>query len=757
MKRLLFIILLVVQAVPSLAKKRPPRFTLLFTGDTAGKLKPDYNGWGGISKRARVIRRIRRKKKNVLLVDIGDFLSPDYIAIKSEGQVVTDLMTRLRYDVVTLGNHEFDFGPDILKQRIEELVINDVMVVGTNLTTKDNKDFVYPAVVESLTIHHKKARVLFLGVVDPASVPLAGSYELKLNHIQKSLNAALAAYQDSTIDFTVCLAHVRRGSAVWLAEKNPRIDLFICLGVGSSATEIKALEITDVTSHHSTMVVNASRFAYNLGRVDVIFHEGWKDITISSEPIDDAVPPDPIIKQEVFIEDTKANYPIFRITPEQNHPDTLIAMVLKLIKDRSRSEIAILNKGMFNFKAMPFKGENQVTYNDLFEFIWVSDNLVRLKLPGHLIYQLFKQSAAQNREHPGSSYLYVDGYDPQKRLINNKVMQEHDLYTVVTNDFLAGGGDDYTIFRDKGRQKKSLFLEKPNYLDPSAKGRPMEMRNDVVIPGFIAWQSSDRIRVTDLSRRPTWKLDLKSLGMALYQSWWNTDSESYTSIPDYPEQDLLQIDANLFLVISRLGALGTWKNEADFKYGTQKYIGKDIYEKPDDAKLTSRFEFLELFKIPLSSQVFFPFTQIRYDTEFAPDPGQLREMKLYEDLGLGYKYKNLKHLRISVGVVNDLADKFSRAGIALSWDSLYQQKLNMKKLSVVFINRIKYFGDLTEEKDIHRWYIYNTFAIPLVKNINLHSAVNWYNYWDDQDTHWATAIDYRLSLNYHFHARVQRY
>jgi hypothetical protein len=155
--------------------------------------------------------------------------------------------------------------------------------------------------------------------------------------------------------------------------------------------------------------------------------------------------------------------------------------------------------------------------------------------------------------------------------------------------------------------------------------------------------------------------------------------------------------------------------------------------------------------------MFFPFTQIRYDTEFSPDAGQLREMKLYEDLGLGYKYKNLKHLRISVGVVHDLADPSSQAGIALNLSSLYSQKFTAKIISIILSHEIKYYGDLTETKDAHKWYLYNTFTIPVFKNIHLQSKVNWYNYWDSLVTRWATAIDYRVSLSCNFHQRIQRY
>ena len=67
-------------------------------------------GRGGYIRRMEMIRREREKTPDLLLFDSGDFSqgSPYYTIYK--GEVETELMSAMRYDAATIGNHEFDFG-----------------------------------------------------------------------------------------------------------------------------------------------------------------------------------------------------------------------------------------------------------------------------------------------------------------------------------------------------------------------------------------------------------------------------------------------------------------------------------------------------------------------------------------------------------------------------------------------------------------------------------------------------------------------
>ena len=67
---------------------------------------------GGISRRATLISRIREENPNTLLFDAGDiFQGTPYFNFYG-GELEFRLMSMLRYDAATLGNHDFDNGID---------------------------------------------------------------------------------------------------------------------------------------------------------------------------------------------------------------------------------------------------------------------------------------------------------------------------------------------------------------------------------------------------------------------------------------------------------------------------------------------------------------------------------------------------------------------------------------------------------------------------------------------------------------------
>ena len=56
-----FLVLIIL--IPLFAQEHPKQLTILFTGDTGGRIKEDNNGWGGLAKRAFLINQIRKEKE----------------------------------------------------------------------------------------------------------------------------------------------------------------------------------------------------------------------------------------------------------------------------------------------------------------------------------------------------------------------------------------------------------------------------------------------------------------------------------------------------------------------------------------------------------------------------------------------------------------------------------------------------------------------------------------------------------------------
>jgi len=127
-------------------KMRFPTVVILHTNDFHGSLVPtvdaNKNSVAGAAREATIINGVRRAfgTDHVLLVDAGDAIQGATVANLFQGKSVTDVYNAMDYNVATLGNHEWDYGQDVLKQRITDAKFDYVNsnLTGTNLGWKSS-------------------------------------------------------------------------------------------------------------------------------------------------------------------------------------------------------------------------------------------------------------------------------------------------------------------------------------------------------------------------------------------------------------------------------------------------------------------------------------------------------------------------------------------------------------------------------------------------------------------------------------------
>ena len=98
--------------------------TVLHTNDVHSHITPfdnnhsEYPNQGGFSRRSALIEEVRKNNPNTLLFDAGDvFQGTPYFNL-FEGELEFKLMSMLKYDAMTIGNHDFDNGISGLKKQI---------------------------------------------------------------------------------------------------------------------------------------------------------------------------------------------------------------------------------------------------------------------------------------------------------------------------------------------------------------------------------------------------------------------------------------------------------------------------------------------------------------------------------------------------------------------------------------------------------------------------------------------------------------
>ena len=117
------------------------RIQLLHTDDMHGHLESEIVGGGtasfnagGMATLATIVAQQRaRAPQRTLLVDGGDAWQGTFISNANKGEAVTKAMALMQYDALAVGNHDFDWGQDVLAQRASEA---NFPFLATNVTEK---------------------------------------------------------------------------------------------------------------------------------------------------------------------------------------------------------------------------------------------------------------------------------------------------------------------------------------------------------------------------------------------------------------------------------------------------------------------------------------------------------------------------------------------------------------------------------------------------------------------------------------------
>lgn len=234
--------------------------TILHLNDTHSHIDPqrsgEYKGRGGVIEQAAYIDSVRCAdgKRNVLLLHAGDFGQGTSYFTELGGNIEIDVMNALRFDVVCLGNHEFDNGISELSRRLgnlkAEVVCSNYDFTGTELE----------GLVEPYTIVRRAGKKI--GVIG------------LLTDIMKVVDRGIAdelTYQEP--------AGVVNELAGFLKEKKG-CDMVICLShLGYSEDKELAAAVRNVdiiVGGHSHTLLHNKQVVKDLDGSDVVIVQNWK-------------------------------------------------------------------------------------------------------------------------------------------------------------------------------------------------------------------------------------------------------------------------------------------------------------------------------------------------------------------------------------------------------------------------------------------------------------------------------------------------
>lgn len=512
---LLFCVFLFINTVGIVAQDEESfALTILHTNDTHSHHEPNSAGDGGAARQATVVEQIRAEVEPVLLLDGGDRFTGTLFHQQYRGQDNIQIMNALGYDAMTLGNHEFDDGDEVLAAFIDGL---NFPVVTTNVDFSES-EILAGKVQPYVILDVNGEQVAIIGLVTP-DTPFLSSPGDELVFNDDLAGATQTAVDEITATGTnkiILVTHIGLDADLEVAQNTTGVDIIVG---GHSHTLFSNTYVasqaeypveTQNANGETVIIVQAGSNNTYLGRLDVEFDaEGiltdWGGDTIL---LSRYIAPDPDV--EAIITAMAGPIEELRATPVGQSAvflvgDRAVCRAMEcnlgnLITDSMRwetgAQIAITNGGGIraNIPDAPTPADvaletpEEVTLGEVLTVLPFGNLVSTMELTGADVVAALENGVSLVEEGAGR-FPQVSGirftFDPLQpagsRIVSVEVQGENGdftpidpeaTYTIVTNDFTRRGGDEYTVFAE-------------NAINPYDFGRPL----DQVLADYIAENS----------------------------------------------------------------------------------------------------------------------------------------------------------------------------------------------------------------------------------------------------------------------------
>jgi 2',3'-cyclic-nucleotide 2'-phosphodiesterase (5'-nucleotidase family) len=432
---------------------------------------------GGITYLSNRVEELRKEKPSLLL-SAGDMIQGHNWANLFKGESVIELMNAMGFDAMVVGNHEFDFGQETLRERISEAKFP---ILGANL---ERVSGLKPYVLKDLS----GVRIAIIGLVTEDVPAITHPRNVEGLKFSSSIETAERFVKElrEKVDLLIILSHMGYPVDRMLAEKVEGIDVIVG---GHTHTKIsqpvyvkntvivqawengKALGILDLTIKDRKII------GYR-GHLEEIKPEMGKENQTIQEIVKkynqkmDAVLDQKIGETEVDLDGERRN-----VRRKETNFGNLIA---DIVRQASGADMAIINGG--GIRASIRNGEIRV--KDIYTALPFDNYTVAVRITGKQIKEALEHGVSTAEEEEGRfpqvsglTFTYslsgTRGSRTREIWVGGKPIDPNQEYTVATNDFLAVGGDGYKVFAEPLRMSGDYSIlggamkgEKIIYSDP---------------------------------------------------------------------------------------------------------------------------------------------------------------------------------------------------------------------------------------------------------------------------------------------------
>jgi 5'-nucleotidase/UDP-sugar diphosphatase len=416
-------------------------------------------GQGGLAELMTLLRRERAEHKNTLTTVAGDFLSPSILSGITKGAQMVDLFNAIGVDLVSFGNHEFDFGPEVLTQRIAEAKFP---WLGTNVSDAAGKPVA--GSVTTLMKEVEDVRVGFLGIVTPHTAMMSsGGASMHFADPIATARAAVEQLRKDGAHVVIALTHLGIEEDLALIDAVKGID--VVLG-GHDHDPITYYE-------HGVLVHKSGSDAHFLGAIDLdirtektakgpvtTIHPSWRMLANAG------IAPDPTVAVTVKKWTERLDAELGQVvgtvgTDLDSRVDTVRTaearigdLIADALRDDLAADVAMINGGGIRGNRLHAAGAT-LTRKDILAELPFGNLAMLIELRGADLLAAIENGVGKVEEKAGRfpqisgmRIVYDAKGEPDHRvrsvLVGGHPLDPAALYRVATIDFLIGGGDGYT-------------------------------------------------------------------------------------------------------------------------------------------------------------------------------------------------------------------------------------------------------------------------------------------------------------------------
>ena len=430
--------------------------------------------FGGTARLITAIEDARTRHSNTILLDGGDQFQGTLFYNLYKGKVAAEMMNKLEYDGMAVGNHEFDDGPETLRAFMDAVNF-PVLMANANV---DLEPELKGKIDKSTTLLKNNRKIGLIGVVTEDVVDLSSPGDnITITDTVAAVQAEVDFLTEAGVNIIILLSHSSYETDKMIAANTTGVDVIVGGHDNAYLSNISdRAKGPYPTVVNGTQIVQAYAYGKYLGELSVIFDEAGNVVYATGEPItiDGSVNENSQIVarlDELEKPITELKETIVGTVSNSLTGDRAVCRVQEcdmgnMIADAMRGAvidkgytIALQNSG--GIRASLDAGE--VTLGEIMTILPFQNTLSTFKVTGQQLLTAIENGVSQVEDNAGR-FPQVSGmrytFNLAKPANEGRVtsieidedgswnaLDLNKTYGMVSNNFIRGGGDGYKVFR----------------------------------------------------------------------------------------------------------------------------------------------------------------------------------------------------------------------------------------------------------------------------------------------------------------------